>query len=305
MNEAKKMGVGQIHWSMVGALITFLLFPLFSVICPVRANGPPDSKGYDTQYLELTEQKARAERLFRKGVAAKDLKEKERLYLEVLKLWPSYAPAYNNLADVYEKQGRFKEAIKNYEMASYLAPEVAFPYFGLGDVYFKLGGFGRASKSYQKGLKIKPDDELAGRRLKLAQALSKKIVFDFDSCSLTPEAKKLLKEMARAMKAPELKGMIFEIAGHTDSIGTEGYNFRLSIRRAMAVKEFLVKECGISSKRLSAKGYGEDRPLASNDTGEGRRRNRRVEVRGRLKIGQNIIKNGVLLPRMLQGEKGR
>ena len=81
------------------------------------------------------------------------------------------------------------------------------------------------------------------------------------------------------MKDEELKGRVFEIAGHTDSTGPEAYNLRLSVRRARAVKEFLVK-CGIEAQRLIPKGYGEDRPLASNETKEGRRKNRRVEVGG-------------------------
>lgn len=236
------------------------------------------NKGFDTKELRLEEVEEKAKALFKKALNEKDLKKKEKLYLKLLKLWPSYAPAYNNLADTYEKLGKFKQAIKNYEIARDLAPDAPYPYFGLGDVYFKLGEFAKAVENYQKGLRIKPDDKLARHRLKLAQILSKKIFFGFDSSKLTSEAKRLLHEMAKAMKDPELKEMVFEIAGYTDSIGSKKYNLRLSVKRANAVKEFLIKECGLSPARLLAKGYGEDHPIASNKTKQGRRMNRRVEI---------------------------
>lgn len=75
---------------------------------------------------------------------------------------------------------------------------------------------------------------------------------------------------------PRLK---VEIAGHTDNIGTAAYNMQLSQRRAEAVKDYLVKK-GIDPRRITAKGYGKTRPLASNDDEkEGRELNRRVEFR--------------------------
>jgi len=266
-------------WPRIGVIAPILLSLLLVESGPAKAKPPPPSKGYHTEYLKLEDREAKAMALFKKAMATRDLKERERLYLEVLKLWPSYALAYNNLADTYEKQGRFKEAIKNYEIALALAPNVPLYRFGLGDVYFKLGEFKRAVRYYRDGLKVKPDDELSRRRLGLAQALSRRVFFGFDSWRLTPEAKRILKQMALAMKDEELKGRVFEIAGHTDSTGPEAYNLRLSVRRARAVKEFLVK-CGIEAQRLIPKGYGEDRPLASNETKEGRRKNRRVEVGG-------------------------
>jgi OOP family OmpA-OmpF porin len=77
----------------------------------------------------------------------------------------------------------------------------------------------------------------------------------------------------------KLANAVFEIQGHTDSIGSEEYNLNLSKRRAEMVKKYLIEECGIAEDGLLTKGYGEDRPVASNGTKEGRQINRRVELK--------------------------
>jgi OOP family OmpA-OmpF porin len=74
---------------------------------------------------------------------------------------------------------------------------------------------------------------------------------------------------------PEIK---VEIQGHTDHIGTAVYNQGLSENRAKAVRDYLVRQ-GIASYRLTAEGYGLTQPVASNDTEEGRAKNRRVELK--------------------------
>jgi OOP family OmpA-OmpF porin len=66
--------------------------------------------------------------------------------------------------------------------------------------------------------------------------------------------------------------------GHTDSRGTEAYNDALSMRRARSVRDYLIKG-GIPSKDIKVEGFGETKPVASNDTDEGRQQNRRVELR--------------------------
>lgn len=70
-----------------------------------------------------------------------------------------------------------------------------------------------------------------------------------------------------------------QIEGHTDSVGGDIANQRLSEKRAESIKSYLVQRFPIASERLVAKGYGESQPLTTNDTEEGRQRNRRVEVR--------------------------
>ena len=71
--------------------------------------------------------------------------------------------------------------------------------------------------------------------------------------------------------------MIIEIGGHTDDVGDEDKNQALSEKRANTVLQYLIKK-GIDSKRLTAKGYGETKPVAYNTTAEGRQKNRRTEV---------------------------
>jgi len=68
------------------------------------------------------------------------------------------------------------------------------------------------------------------------------------------------------------------VEGHTDSVGTDAYNQRLSQRRAASVREYLVAH-GVSASRLSVAGFGEAKPVASNTTADGRAQNRRVELR--------------------------
>ena len=72
--------------------------------------------------------------------------------------------------------------------------------------------------------------------------------------------------------------VLIEVAGHTDSVGDAGYNEQLSQRRAEAVRDYLVSK-GVAAERITAVGYGESEPIASNDTAEGRAENRRVELR--------------------------
>lgn len=74
---------------------------------------------------------------------------------------------------------------------------------------------------------------------------------------------------------PDLR---LRIEGHTDNVGNSGFNQTLSEKRAAAVKAFLEKEYGIKGDRLEAQGFGDTRPVASNDTPEGRQSNRRVEL---------------------------
>jgi outer membrane protein OmpA-like peptidoglycan-associated protein len=102
------------------------------------------------------------------------------------------------------------------------------------------------------------------------------ILFDFDSVNIKTESYALLNEFAKALKTG-LKDAKFEIIGHTDNVGTEPYNLGLSIQRAQAVKDFLVKGLDIEAEKLEITGYGETKPIDSNATETGRTQNRRVE----------------------------
>jgi len=99
--------------------------------------------------------------------------------------------------------------------------------------------------------------------------------FDFDKAVLKPEGRAKLDDLVGKMSGLNLEVII--AVGHTDSIGTEAYNQRLSVRRADAVKAYLVSK-GIEKNRVYTEGKGEKQPVASNKTAEGRAKNRRVEI---------------------------
>jgi OOP family OmpA-OmpF porin len=106
-------------------------------------------------------------------------------------------------------------------------------------------------------------------------ALSGGVHFAFDSAQLTAKGRAILDELIPGLKANP--GMKVTLAGHTCSIGSERYNQGLSERRAQSVYNYLAAN-GIAAERMTVFGYGEMRPAFSNDTEEGRAKNRRVEV---------------------------
>jgi outer membrane protein OmpA-like peptidoglycan-associated protein len=101
------------------------------------------------------------------------------------------------------------------------------------------------------------------------------VLFKFDSGNLTSAASKVLDTIVLRLKKAPYKAI--RIEGHTDSLGTEAYNIDLSTRRANAVLHYLTAK-GLDAKDFSAIGKGELRPVATNSTDAGRRRNRRVEI---------------------------
>ncbi|MBW2642104.1 MAG: OmpA family protein [Deltaproteobacteria bacterium] len=101
------------------------------------------------------------------------------------------------------------------------------------------------------------------------------VMYDFDSAEIKSEAYPMLDEAVLILgKNPELK---VEIDGHTDNVGPAAYNMNLSERRAKAVMQYFVDK-GVEAQRLTTKGFGSTNPAASNDTKEGRAKNRRVEL---------------------------
>lgn len=99
--------------------------------------------------------------------------------------------------------------------------------------------------------------------------------FDFDKATLKPDGKAKLDDLAS-----QLQGMNLEVViavGHTDSVGADAYNQKLSIRRAEAVKGYLVSK-GIDTNRVYTEGKGEQQPIADNKTAAGRAKNRRVDI---------------------------
>jgi outer membrane protein OmpA-like peptidoglycan-associated protein len=101
------------------------------------------------------------------------------------------------------------------------------------------------------------------------------ITFAFDSANLQPQFQPVLDNVAQTLN--QYNQTVIEVAGHTDSVGTEAYNQQLSVQRANSVAGYLSSR-GVSMQRMIVTGAGESRPIASNDTEAGRAQNRRVEI---------------------------
>lgn len=121
----------------------------------------------------------------------------------------------------------------------------------------------------------KPDD-LADQLEKNGRAKVYDLYFDFASSTLRPESDKVLKEIAEVMRQhPDWK---LSVEGHTDNIGGDKSNLELSKHRAAEVANALATDYGIDPNRFTSAGFGASRPVDTNDTIEGRARNRRVEL---------------------------
>jgi len=257
------------------------------------------------------------------------LLKKEQLYVKVLHLLPNNAATYNNLGDVYEKEGRYEEAIAQYKKALDLEPKAAYPYFGLGDVHFSMGDFKEAGKWYDKGLIYDPEDQITQSRvasireltgeqkqqtgsapisaeilkriLTLPQGQNTRVIgkkvtsitfreglipFDRDKYDIREEAKPQLNELGKALQDRlgmatrdiAVRTWLVEIAGHTDEPGSDEYNLRLSLNRANAVTDYLIKNFRIPKEKLDPRGYGNRVPLSHGTLEASRALNRRVEV---------------------------
>jgi OOP family OmpA-OmpF porin len=117
-----------------------------------------------------------------------------------------------------------------------------------------------------------PKAEIKGKKIEL----NENVEFKTNSHELASATDPVLEEVVQIMKAhPEI--IRVRVEGHTDKVGKPKYNLALSDRRAKTVKEYLISH-GIESSRLTSKGFGMTRPIATNKTAEGRSRNRRVEI---------------------------
>ena len=112
--------------------------------------------------------------------------------------------------------------------------------------------------------------------LKVLKDAFDQLTFEFNKATILPSSYSSLNELAETLNQPEASSWKLKIEGHTDSKGSDEYNLKLSQLRSDSVKSYLESK-GVSAGRISAVGYGETKPIASNDTDEGRAKNRRVE----------------------------
>lgn len=142
------------------------------------------------------------------------------------------------------------------------------------------GAAGTAIGAYMDKQARELDEDLEGATVErvgegIRVTFDSGILFGFDSFALTPEAQQNIREMAETLKKYEDTNILIE--GHTDDVGKESYNQRLSERRAKAVSDY-ARSLGVDGSRIQTRGYGEEQPVADNTTEAGRTENRRVEV---------------------------
>jgi outer membrane protein OmpA-like peptidoglycan-associated protein len=121
------------------------------------------------------------------------------------------------------------------------------------------------------------DLDVALKKIEIGSTIVlRNIFFDSDKSALKPESANELERLIKLLKDnPNLK---IELASHTDSDGSEEYNLKLSNSRSASVVDYIIAK-GISSQRLVAKGYGESKPIAENETTMGKQKNRRTEFK--------------------------
>lgn len=119
-----------------------------------------------------------------------------------------------------------------------------------------------------------------------AVTLSAEALFAFDSATLSAAGKAALQALGDDIRAKGASVVDIDIIGHTDSTGPEAYNQKLSERRAMSVRDYIVNERGVDASIIDVIGKGEIDPVADNSTAEGRAQNRRVDVNVGVKAPQ-------------------
>ncbi len=111
-----------------------------------------------------------------------------------------------------------------------------------------------------------------------ADIASIEVEFDVNSATLSPASQKSLDTLGKALNSASLKPCCFAVQGYADATGTAKYNQRLSEARAASVIDYLSTHEGIERDRMMPTGFGKSHPIASNDTAEGRAKNRRVKI---------------------------
>ncbi len=162
--------------------------------------------------------------------------------------------------------GKVSGGTAEIDITAYAKPQDTFQYVRLRDLKLACGG----------GYPGADIDAVGAIGAAVKIILGASVLFDFNEYTLKPAAREALQEVARKIEG--YKGSRVVIDGHTDSVGSTEYNQRLSENRASAVRDFLSSIENLSGVDMRVHGYGEDSSVASNDTEEGRERNRRVEI---------------------------
>lgn len=167
-----------------------------------------------------------------------------------------------------------------------LAVAALLPGIALAQDYDVKNFYGRTPSAQELIEGLKSEQPAGGGGLKFRgvrpveatkpKAVSLMVQFEFGSSELTPDAKQVLNNLGTALKSPQLSADSFLIEGHTDSVGSEEYNRRLSEARARSVKQYLTSQMGVEADRLRTMGKGESSPLDKSNPESAV--NRRVQV---------------------------
>lgn len=181
--------------------------------------------------------------------------------------------------DFYNKWHHGALIYKNNQMKCYVDQYrvLVVPNIDFNPIAVEFGGIGSAEEPIIfKNVRIASGGEMnmIGKKFTESKIVTHGINFDVDKATIRPESMGTLNMVVQVMKSnPEIK---FEVDGHTDNTGTSDHNKQLSQQRADAVKAQLTK-MGIDAARLTAKGFGDTKPISDNNTLEGKANNRRVE----------------------------
>jgi OmpA-OmpF porin, OOP family len=127
-----------------------------------------------------------------------------------------------------------------------------------------------------KGVKVNKNGCTIPQKAAEKVSIALAVEFDTGKADIKPQYREQIKKVGDFMKTyPETTAVI---EGHTDNVGREESNLRLSTKRAESVRTYLIENFGIAANRLTARGYGSSRPVADNATPEGRQKNRRIEA---------------------------
>ncbi len=186
------------------------------------------------------------------------------MYNEVLILYQSPA-VYNKYPDLKPDIPRIQERLKQCQSAMPIVTR------SLKVV---------TSDVIESQLKTEPEELTRGIQYKpkTRPQIALMINFEFNSADISSASFPQMEEIGKALCSDTLNACVIGIEGHADATGSDEYNQYLSEKRSASVKEFLATRYGIAAKRLKTTGYGEGRPIDSNETEQGRAANRRVEL---------------------------
>ena len=237
-----------------------------------------------TAILSYAEDCDKAIELYNKGTLIEDSIKKEIHFKKAIPLCADpevLSRIYNNLADLYEKEGNYSRALVHYRKAIAVKSDLATSYFSVGDIFLEIEDYYSSYIMYSKGLKYQEDDKKTLENIEKAKEGFREkmlIYFDFDSTEIVNHYHYRLQLIGKSAHDDDLKERKITIRGHTDNSGNETYNQWLSLERAEKVKQHLMREYSLKQTRFEVKALGEGNPLLPNTDREARALNRRVEI---------------------------